>query len=99
MPRESEKDTEQYLVKETTKRNGQSYKWVSPGVRGVPDRICIFPSYTIFVEIKSEGETLDPLQIILHRKLHLVTPHVYTVTTKKDVDILFQLLFKEALCI
>lgn len=100
MPKESEKDTERYLVTKVKKAGGQSYKWVSPGVKGVPDRICIFPHVVVFVETKSEGEDLDPLQKLMHRLLRIVTPHVYKVDTKKDVNNLIQFLFaKEKPCI
>ena len=37
-------------------RGGVAWKWVSPGRRGVPDRICIFPKgIIIFVELKRPG--------------------------------------------
>lgn len=42
---------------------GRCVKFVSPGERGVPDRMCIFPRGVIaFVEMKAPGEKLDPLQ-------------------------------------
>lgn len=35
---------------------GKAYKWVSPGVRGVPDRIAILPGgRVIFIEVKRPG--------------------------------------------
>lgn len=41
------------IVTECKKRGGVCWKWVSPGRRGVPDRICIFPGGKIvFVETK-----------------------------------------------
>lgn len=44
-------------------------KWVSPGVRGVPDRIIIGRKI-LFIELKSPGKTLDPLQA---RESRLIT--------------------------
>lgn len=39
-------------------RGGYAWKWVSPGRRGVPDRICLFPgAKVIFVELKRPGLT------------------------------------------
>ena len=40
-----EKDIENYLRKEVIKAGGTSYKFVSPGVVGVPDRIVLFPGF------------------------------------------------------
>lgn len=54
---ESEKNTEAYLRDEVKALGGRSYKWVSPGCSGVPDRIVILPGgRVVFVELKSEGK-------------------------------------------
>ena len=45
---------ENYLIKKATENNCLCYKFVSPGKRGVPDRIVIGKGKTIFVELKSE---------------------------------------------
>ena len=35
---------------------GRAYKWVSPGTRGVPDRIAVLPGGRIvFIEVKRPG--------------------------------------------
>lgn len=39
--RMKETKLEQYLVKEIKKENGLCLKWMSPGAKGVPDRIII----------------------------------------------------------
>lgn len=51
---------------------GRSYKWVSPSLRGVPDRITLFPvppahqaivaQYVKFCEIKRPGLQMKPHQ-------------------------------------
>jgi len=42
---------------------GKCLKFVSPGMRGVPDRICLFPNGKIaFVETKVAGGIISPLQ-------------------------------------
>lgn len=44
---------ERIICDECMKRKGVCWKWISPGRRGVPDRICIFPGGRIvFVEVK-----------------------------------------------
>ncbi|MDN8759846.1 VRR-NUC domain-containing protein, partial [Staphylococcus aureus] len=48
-----ESKIESYLVREVKKLNGLCLKWVSPGIRGVPDRIIIMPKgKTYYVEMK-----------------------------------------------
>jgi hypothetical protein len=40
-------------------------KWVSPGVRGVPDRILLGPKrFIVFIEFKAPGEKPSVLQEI-----------------------------------
>jgi hypothetical protein len=44
-------------------QGGRAYKFISPGHRGVPDRLCIFPhSISFFVELKAEGGKPSELQ-------------------------------------
>lgn len=47
-----EKTLESKLVREVNKRGGLCLKWVSPGTRGVPDRIVILDGAIHFVEMK-----------------------------------------------
>ena len=50
--------------------NGKCWKWVSPGLRGVPDRVCFFPNgKIIFVEMKASGKTSNPMQLKRHKEL------------------------------
>lgn len=43
---------------------GRMPKWVSPGNRGVPDRIIMLPGgYAVYVEFKKPGGKIDPLQV------------------------------------
>ena len=63
-----EKSIEQKHVEHVRKKGGESYKFVSPGVRGVPDRLDLFPmnkehikivnKYVRFTECKSTTGTL-----------------------------------------
>lgn len=46
-------------------RGGKAFKFISPGVTGVPDRLCVFPrGRIIFVELKRPGrkDGLSPQQ-------------------------------------
>lgn len=59
----SEKEIEQYLVKQVKAIGGKAYKFVSPGNDGVPDRlVCLPGGVAIFVEIKAPGKEPSPLQ-------------------------------------
>ena len=59
----TEKYIEQKLVEKVKKLGGQAYKFVSPGRRGVPDRLVILPDGKIgFVEVKRQGGRLSKLQ-------------------------------------
>jgi len=52
-----ESDIESYLRREAIKLNAMPMKFVSPGLRGVPDRCLAFPGgLMVFVELKAPGE-------------------------------------------
>jgi hypothetical protein len=59
----TEKDIEQYLVKEIKKLGGRCDKFQTPARRAAPDRICLL-SYglLIFVECKRPGKKPTPAQ-------------------------------------
>lgn len=60
----NEKILERRLVKTVKMMGGLCMKFVSPGLDGVPDRIILLPGGRIgFVEIKTTGLTLRPLQM------------------------------------
>ena len=51
-----EANLERYACTQITKIGGRAFKWVCPGVTGVPDRICVFPGGRIvFIEFKRPG--------------------------------------------
>lgn len=84
---ESEKVTERHLSKEMLRIRGLSFKWVCPNVRGVPDRICIFPNgSTHYAEIKSEGKAAEDHQLRLHRAIRKLSATVDILETKAQVD-------------
>lgn len=59
-----EKEDERYLKDRVEKRGGLCYKFVSPGNKGVPDRIVITPSGRVcFVEMKSSSGAPSKLQL------------------------------------
>jgi hypothetical protein len=84
---ESEKNTEAYLRDRVKALGGRSYKWVSPGCSGVPDRIVILPGgRAVFVELKSEGKTSTDQQKKRQAELRALGCTVYAdIDTKAKV--------------
>jgi hypothetical protein len=65
-----EKFIEADLVRTVAKHKGAALKMQSPGVAGIPDRLCIFPGGKIcFVETKAQGGILEPIQEVVHTLL------------------------------
>lgn len=82
-----ESELEKYLVKEIKRIGGQAPKWVSPGNRGVQDRIVILPGgRTIYVEMKAPGKQLKPLQVRWAKILRNMGHQVYKIDSVKDID-------------
>ena len=81
-----ERDVERYLIKECEKRGWLCWKFVSPGRRGVPDRIVIRPGAVAGVEVKRKGGRVSPLQIRrIEELIRLVIP-ARVVKTKGEID-------------
>jgi hypothetical protein len=85
-----ESTIEKYLVEQVEKHGGMCEKFVSPGRRGVPDRIVTWPAYGFarihFVEIKTIGGKLDPAQVRDHARRRKFNCHVKVVWSKQGVD-------------
>lgn len=75
-PRMSERHIEQALRKAITADGGLCWKLVSPGLAGVPDRICLNRGRIVFVELKAPGATPRPIQ---HRRITQLRDHGFTV--------------------
>lgn len=82
-----EKDLEAVLVHRIRALGGQCLKWVSPGTRGVPDRILLLPGGRIaFVEMKRPaGSRVDPLQKYWSQALANLGFLVYTIRTEAEL--------------
>ena len=65
-----EKEVEKFLVREVKKIGGISFKFISPGNAGVPDRIVILPNgRVVFVELKTDKGKLTKLQELQIKKI------------------------------
>lgn len=81
-----EGEIESYMVNQSEKKGILCYKFVSPGHRGVPDRILIGNGQTVFVELKAPGETPRELQEYVMKQMRKAGADVEVADTKEDVD-------------
>lgn len=83
-----ESEIERYLKKQVETNGGKCWKWVSPGRRGVPDRIVIMPGGVVaFVELKAPGKKERPDQEHVQKILRDLGCHVYSaVDSREKVD-------------
>ena len=91
------------------KLGGLSYKWVSPGNAGVPDRIVFFPPGTWigetlvegiwFVELKSTKGRLTPRQRHQHDRLRQRGARVLTLWPDTHQYVPVSLQFLKAVCL
>lgn len=85
-----EKEIESYLRKQVEKAGGRAYKWISPGNKGVPDRIVLLPGgIVVFTETKRPNvNTLRTAQKIQRKKIAGMG-FLYTfINCKDDVDLM-----------
>ncbi|GIM47019.1 hypothetical protein DNHGIG_25680 [Collibacillus ludicampi] len=82
-----ESSLERRLVREVERIGGRAPKWVSPGNRGVPDRIVILPGgRTVYVEMKAPGKPLSSLQERWSKILRGLGHRVYKIDSHDDID-------------
>lgn len=85
----SEKDLEQYLRQKVRAAGGEAVKL--EGVKGIPDRLLLFPSgRAIFCELKSPGGTgrLSPMQARWLKRLEGLGFDAVVVSSKAEADAL-----------
>ena len=81
-----EKEIEKLLVKEVKKLGGFCWKFVSPGIVGVPDRLALLAKNKVaFIEVKKERETLRPIQRKRKKQLENLGFKVYVLESKEQV--------------
>lgn len=70
---------------------GKTYKWISPGCTGVPDRIVLLPRGQIeMIELKKPGAKPDPRQEIVHATLRELGAKVWVISTLDELSQFFQ---------
>lgn len=78
---------ERRLKSVTERLGGRALKFISPGMRGVPDRIILLPGGRIaFVETKAPGKPLEPLQRKRKAELEAMGFKVYKIDSLEDIE-------------
>jgi len=90
-----ESQIEKYLVDRVKAIDGLCWKFVSPGVSGVPDRIILIEGKTYFVEVKAESGKLDKIQYHRCRQIRDCGISVDIVKSKEQVDALIERILNE----
>jgi hypothetical protein len=82
-----EKTIELALIARVKTLNGTCEKFLSPGRRGVPDRIVTLPSgRIIFVELKGTDGRLSPAQIRDHERRIRMGCDVRVINSIEGID-------------
>jgi hypothetical protein len=90
---------ESILVNAVKFCGGWSLKFVSPGTRGVPDRLNLLPvaaehveivgRYVRFVEVKQKGQKPTEIQQRVHQRLRALGYSVDIVDSREKIDIYY----------
>lgn len=82
-----ENEIERHLVWHVARMGGVAYKFKSVNHRGVSDRIvCLPDGQTWFVELKTKGGRLAPLQRLFAQEMERMGQRYVCLWTKDDVD-------------
>lgn len=82
-----ERDIERKLTHEIEKLGGLSFKWVSPGQTGVPDRIVILPGGRIwFAELKTDTGRTTAVQEYQQKRLRDAGCNVVTIHGEQELN-------------
>lgn len=75
-----ERTVERRFRELAARHGGVAFKWESPGVAGVPDRILLLPGGRMFlVELKRPGGRPRPIQKAMHARLERLGFPVHVV--------------------
>lgn len=82
-----EQKIEMYLKKKIKLIDGKAFKFASPGMSGVPDRIVIIPGgHIYFIELKAPKKKLRKIQEIRVKQLKNLGCNVLVIDSKEKVD-------------
>jgi len=82
-----ESEVERHFCWAVERAGGKAYKFTSPGRKGVADRIACMPDGTTwFVELKTKGGRLSPLQALFANEVQMLNQNYACLWTKEQVD-------------
>jgi hypothetical protein len=82
-----EKIVENHFIWAVERIGGKTYKFTSPGRKGVADRIACLPNgSTWFVELKTKGGRLSALQKMFMSDMTLLNQRYMCLWTIEQVD-------------
>lgn len=82
----SEKELEKKFRDAVRAAGGCAYKFVSPGMSGVPDRLVVLPGNRIgFVELKAPGKKPRPEQRYQQRRLECMGCYVTVLDDPENI--------------
>ena len=82
-----EKEIERHFIWTVERMGGITYKFTSPGRKGVADRIACLPDgSTWFVELKTKGGRLSPLQKMFAADMAALNQKYACLWTKEQVN-------------
>lgn len=82
-----ESKVEAHLRKRVLQMGGLCWKFTSPGLRGVPDRVVLMPEGQIcWVELKAPGRKPGPLQLRRHAEMRARGHRVVVLDSTEAVD-------------
>jgi len=82
-----ESEVEKHFKWAVARLGGKTYKFTSPGRKGVSDQIACLPDgSTWFVELKTKGGRLSPLQHLFATETQALNQKYACLWTKEQVD-------------
>lgn len=81
-----ERDIERYLCKCVKELDGLCWKFTSPSMTGVPDRVVVLNGEVWFVELKAPGKKPTALQERRMAQLREAGANVTWIDSKAEVD-------------
>jgi len=82
-----ESEIEKHFIWTVERMGGITYKFTSPGRKGVADRIACLPDgSTWFVELKTKGGRLSPLQKMFAADMAALNQRYMCIWTKEQVN-------------
>lgn len=85
----SEKAIERYLADCVGRLGGVCLKYSNASMVGYPDRVCLLPGgVTLWVELKSKGETPRAIQTVRFRQMESMGHRVHVCDSKESIDVI-----------